>query len=176
MSDLNLTPRALSYTTEICEQSPDSRIDTSLEWFSPVAEKRRGLWRQRLSSQTRRTKSVRGSEVESSDLQAGLAKAILMLKDEVARNSSQQETAHKELEYFVTELLQCKDDLTLALHSFNGIFAVIRRKILRGQDLLMPCCESDFTSHASAKPTHTSDAAKGESDFTSLLQVFFIII
>ena len=123
-----VTPRGTRDRIEIRELSPDSRINTSLEWFSPIAEKRRWLW-QGNQSQIQSTKLAKGTEIGSTDLQAGLAKAILILKEEVARNSARQETTQQQLDIFVTELCQCKDDLTSALHAFNGTFAVIRRQV-----------------------------------------------
>ena len=116
MSELDLRSRSLDNTADGNRaQNLDFCLDTSLEWFSPIAEKRRWLW------QSHRVKRSDAIEVGSSDLQAGLAEAIVILNDEVARNHSKQEAAKKELDTISNELLECKADLTFALSILKGI-------------------------------------------------------
>ena len=130
MSELDLRSRSLDNTADGNRaQNLDFCLDTSLEWFSPIAEKRRWLWRKSNSTQSHRVKRSDAIEVGSSDLQAGLAEAIVILKDEVARNHSKQEATKKELDTISNELLECKTDLTFALSMVKGIFLLVRYKV-----------------------------------------------
>ncbi len=128
MSETDVRSRSLDNAVDDNRaQNLDGHLDISLEWFSPIAEKRRWLWRK--SSQSRRVKHSDAHEVGSTDLQAGLAEAIIILKDEVALNHSKHEATKKELDVIANELLECKVDLSLALSIVKGIFLLVRYKV-----------------------------------------------
>ena len=91
-----------------------------LEWFSPHSEKKRWQWRQSSTPDASQSKLL---EFGSSDLQAGLARAVAILKDEISRNNLSTETSKTKLQALETELHHCRDDLNLALYTFNGVYA-----------------------------------------------------
>ncbi len=127
----------------ITDASNDANVDGSptrhrgqlpseelLEWFSPLAEKRRWRWRQSSTPDAgHRTNQSKVEEVGSSDLQAGLARAVQILKDEISRNNLSTETSKTKLKALETELHYCRDDLNLALHTFNSVYTVVRVKV-----------------------------------------------
>ena len=132
MSDHTLRGRSFDYAYgDDRDQGLDARLDTSLEWFSPISEKKQWTWRRKNTIQSQHSQTSKKTEVEASDLQAGLANAILILKEEVARNHALQEVAAKDLANIADELIECDVDLDLALKCFKGTFLVVRSKARR---------------------------------------------
>ncbi len=137
-----------------------------LEWFSPLTEKRRWPWRQSgAPDAAHRTYQSNVSEVGSSDLQAGLARAVAILKDEISRNNLCTETSKIKLQALETELHYCRDDLNLALYTFKYIYTVVRFKV---QSLANPDGPSEhFDEDAESISNNEPQSATGTT-FQSL--------
>jgi hypothetical protein len=130
-----------------------------LEWFSPLAEKRRWQWRQSSTPDAaHRTNRSKVLEVESSDLQAGLARAVAILKDEISRNNLSTETSKAKLRDLETELHYCRDDLTLALYTFKCVYTVVRVKVqsLASPDGPSAHCDEDTESILNHEPENAA--------------------
>jgi hypothetical protein len=133
-----------------------------LEWFSPLAEKKRWPWRQSSTPDAaHRTDQSKVLEVGSSDLQAGLARAVAILKDEISRNNLSTETSKTKLIDLETELRYCSDDLNLALYAFECVYTVVRAKVqsLANPDGPSALCDEGNESTSNHEPETASDTA-----------------
>jgi hypothetical protein len=134
--------------------------EESLEWFSPQAEKRGWLWRQSSTPDAaHRVNKSSALEVGSSDIQAALARAVAILKDEISRNNLSTETSNTKLQALETELHYCRDDLDLALYTFKCAYGVVRLKVqsLANPDNPAAHLDEDIESTPNKEPENASD-------------------